>query len=145
MRSFLTGQQRAGQCDLLKWKVSPSFSGKPHLRCQTTPTQCWKMKILEGVRCIHMSNFFISGYLLFTVKQLGPKAAVSCAIPDLYPLKGSQIRRRQTDVSQWWLSCSPSSAGLSVQPLIERQGDGRNQSALIGSPVMTAFPYFPIT
>lgn len=105
MRSLLIGQQRAGQCDLLKWKVS--FSGKPHLRCQTTQTQCWKMKILEGGRCIFRNKWTI----------------VSCLVT-CYILYNSWDLRLLSHVlylssthwgspSQCWLACSPSSVALS--------------------------------
>lgn len=111
MRSLLIGQQWAGQCDLLKWKVS--FSGKPHLRCQTTQTQCWKMKILEGGRCIFRNKWIISSclvtcYILYNIWDLRLLSHV------LY-LSCTHWRRARWGIdtpSQWCLTCSPSSVAL---------------------------------
>lgn len=110
MRSLLIGQQRAGQCDLLKWKVS--FSGKPHLRCQTTQTQCWKMKILEGGRCIFRNKWIILSclvtcYILYNSWDLRLLSHV------LYLSSTHWRRAKWGSPSQCWLACSPSSVALS--------------------------------
>lgn len=140
MRSLLIGQQRAGQCDLLKWKVS--FSGKPHLRCQTTQTQCWKMKILEGGRCIFRNKWIISSclvtcYILYNSWDLRLLSHV------LYLSSTHWRRAKWGSPSQCWLTCQPSSVALSVQPLTESKGACRNQSVEHAAPWLAALSWQP--